>query len=224
MENPLLKEYYEENKRFIPVFNDFENHAIKIRPTTLKKYLNLYLCYFGTKFDKKLGEFCYFLQKHGYNYTTCNLRDMLVDRTNELYKEPFGNLLLLNKTHFLSNIDSMSGNIFQNFITWMFEKIGYNVTQNKTSHDQGADLIIQQNQDRIAIQTKRWNKKIPNKAIQAVYSGKTYYECTDALVISNSYYTKSAKELARACNVTLWKREDLFDFFQRNKLQIINFL
>lgn len=47
------------------------------------------------------------------------------------------------------------------------------------------------------------------KAIQEAVAAKGYYDCQEAMVVTNSVYTKQAMELARANGVKLWDRNDL---------------
>ncbi|MFC4803452.1 restriction endonuclease [Filifactor villosus] len=66
----------------------------------------------------------------------------------------------------------------------------------KKSHDYGADLIISKNGETIAVQAKRYRNKVGIKAIQEAVASMKVYSCNRAMVITNSYYTKSALELA----------------------------
>ena len=69
------------------------------------------------------------------------------------------------------------------------------------SGDQGVDLIAEKNGDRYAFQCKYYSKSGGNKAVQEVFAGAKYYGCSKAFVITNSYLTSSARELARRLDV-----------------------
>ena len=45
--------------------------------------------------------------------------------------------------------------------------------------------------------------------MQEIYSAKTYYDCDSAWVITNNFFTKSAIELAKKCDVELFDRKRL---------------
>ncbi|WP_176521379.1 restriction endonuclease, partial [Priestia megaterium] len=64
------------------------------------------------------------------------------------------------------------------------------------------------------IQAKRYGSKnrVSISAVQEVYGAKAYYKANQAWVVTNSYFTKQAKELAAACDVTLVDRADLQKF------------
>ncbi len=47
------------------------------------------------------------------------------------------------------------------------------------------------------------------KAIQEAVAAKGYYQCDEAMVVTNSFYTNQAEKLAQANEVKLWNRDDL---------------
>lgn len=116
----------------------------------------------------------------------------------------------------ISKIDMMSGYQFEDFIMKLFEKMGYAVEHTPLSGDQGVDLIVKKGAQTIAIQTKCFRtKKIGNKAIQEVVAGAKFYGANKMIVITNSYFTRSAIELASIHNVELWDRNILSSKIQR---------
>ncbi|MDR7080198.1 HJR/Mrr/RecB family endonuclease [Neobacillus niacini] len=68
---------------------------------------------------------------------------------------------------------------------------------------------------KIAIQCKRYKGKITNKAIQEVFSGKFVYSCDEAYVITISYFTENAIQLAKNHKVKLIIRDRLFDLVEQ---------
>ena len=101
------------------------------------------------------------------------------------------------------NIAEMSGIEFEEYLAEIFKSKGYNVQMTPTSGDQWADLIVEKNMQKIAIQAKRYQWNVWNAAVQEVIAAKWYYECSAAWVITNSYYTSSAQNLAEKNNVRL---------------------
>lgn len=75
--------------------------------------------------------------------------------------------------------------------------------------DQGIDLIATKNGIKYGIQCKRWKKNVGNKAIQEVYAGIGFYSLDKAVVLTNSYFTDSVKQLSKKLNVELWDRNEL---------------
>ena len=95
--------------------------------------------------------------------------------------------------------------------------LGYQVVRTNSSGDQGADLIINKNGKRIAVQAKRYkNKKVGNKAVQEVLSGKYYYNCDEAWVVTNSNFTDSAYNLSIKTNVELISRLNLMELMLKS--------
>nr|WP_283771188.1 restriction endonuclease [Pseudomonas syringae] len=61
----------------------------------------------------------------------------------------------------------------------------------------------------VRMQARRAKTPLGNSAVQQAISAKAFYGCDDAMVVTNSWFTKSAKELATTANVRLVDREGL---------------
>ena len=59
------------------------------------------------------------------------------------------------------------------------------------------------------IQAKNYSGVVGNSAVQQAISAKTFYGCDEAMVVTNSYFSKSAKELALSAGVRLVDRAEL---------------
>jgi HJR/Mrr/RecB family endonuclease len=101
-------------------------------------------------------------------------------------------------------INQMSWQQFELLVQWYFEKQGYNVQKTKKSHDQGADLILKRNNERVVVQIKKQKKTTGNKAVQEVHAARGYYQANRAIVISTSKYSRYALQLASRLGVELW--------------------
>ncbi|WP_244323956.1 restriction endonuclease [Enterococcus casseliflavus] len=84
----------------------------------------------------------------------------------------------------------------------------------KAFGDQGIDVIASKNGCKHGIQCKRWKNKVGNKAVQEVYAGIGYYSLDKAIVLTNSYFTESAKQLAAKLDVELWDRSKLIKMIE----------
>lgn len=113
------------------------------------------------------------------------------------------------KSTTLADIDLMSGREFEIFIAELFRKMGYETKVTPESNDQGIDVIATKRETSIAIQAKCYSGVVGNHAIMEAVAGKNYYNADKCMVITNSTFTKSAKELAQKNNVTLWDRKIL---------------
>lgn len=113
------------------------------------------------------------------------------------------------KNYDFSKIDYMDGIEFENLIDAKFQKMGYTTKLTKATKDYGVDLIATKNKKSIAIQIKRYNRNVGVKAIQEVIAAKAFYKADTAMVLTNSYFTKPAQNLAKETNVILIDRSKL---------------
>jgi restriction system protein len=120
-------------------------------------------------------------------------------------------------------IDKMDGTTFEKYLVTLFEILGYRVEWvGRPTGDYGADLILQKDGVKTAVQAKRHQEIIGVKAIQEVNTAKNHYNCTQALVVTNSYYSLQAKQLAKESHVDLWNRNELIrTILQTKKPQYI---
>ena len=87
---------------------------------------------------------------------------------------------------------------------------GFNkVTVTRGSGDQGIDILAYKDGKKYGIQCKYYTSPVSNKAVQEAFAGAKYYGCDVAAVMTNSTFTKSAKELAEKTNVLLWENNTL---------------
>lgn len=109
----------------------------------------------------------------------------------------------------IDEIDRMDGKKFERYLEVLFNKLGYRVERTRYVGDYGADLITKKDGVKTVIQAKRFKNKVSIKAVQEAVAAKGKYGCSEAMVVTNSYYTKQAEELAIANSVKLWNRKDL---------------
>ena len=109
----------------------------------------------------------------------------------------------------IEDVDEMTGEDFEIFLKTVFEKLGYKVEHIGETGDQGGDLIVTKKGLRTVVQAKRHSSNVSNSAIQEVVAAIRHYDCKNALVVTNSSFTKSAVELAKSNNVELWNRNIL---------------
>lgn len=126
---------------------------------------------------------------------------------------------LLRKS--LQEIDQMSGFEFEKYIKEMYAFLGYSVKHTPYVGDQGADLILKsQDGEKTAVQVKCYSGNVPNKAVQEVVASMKLYKCTKGAVVTNSYFTSAAIELAKANDIELIDRKKLGDII-KNVLTIL---
>lgn len=114
----------------------------------------------------------------------------------------------------IDHTDIMSGQEFEEFLLYLFSNLGYNVETTKTTGDQGVDLLLYKNNQSIAVQAKCYSSSIGNSAIQQVVAGQQYYKADKTMVVTNNYFTSSAKELASTTGTMLWDRDKLKEMIE----------
>lgn len=108
----------------------------------------------------------------------------------------------------VDKIPKMGGLEFESFLRDLYDALGYEVHRTDIN-DQGADLIVRHGNEKIVIQAKRYKNSVSNSAIQQVFTAKHFYDCDKAIVITNSTFTKSAREVAEKVGVELWDKDSL---------------
>lgn len=103
----------------------------------------------------------------------------------------------------ISDLDELSGIEFERFLKRLFEVDGCKVNLTKAAHDMGADLIVKRNGRTIAIQAKRYDKKVGVSAIQQVTSSIMMYKTDGGMVITNNEFTEPAIKLAKVNGIEL---------------------
>lgn len=127
----------------------------------------------------------------------------------------------INKCDF-GLIDNLDGFEFEEFCAKLLKVNGYeNVTNTQKSIDYGIDIIAEKDKVKYAIQCKRYNGKVGNDAIQEAMTGKDYYDCNIAAVLTNSKFTHNAQKLAKATGIILWDRDTLQNMIEKNKIKTL---
>lgn len=110
----------------------------------------------------------------------------------------------------IQKIDQMTGHQFEDYLLQLFKHQGYKVRLTKAIGDYGADLVLISSEGKvIAVQAKRYKNNVGIKAVQEVGTSLQHYHATEGWVVTNSYYTKAARTLAKSNGIQLYNRDDL---------------
>ncbi|MBI4842975.1 MAG: restriction endonuclease [Nitrospirae bacterium] len=74
------------------------------------------------------------------------------------------------------------------------------------------DVIANRGNIKAVFQCKKYSKPVGNGAVQEVIAGKKFEKANIAAVVSNTSYTKSAKQLANVAGVHLMHYTELERF------------
>lgn len=116
----------------------------------------------------------------------------------------------------LNRVDKLEGILFEKFLGEIYENMGYQIEYTPTTGDQGIDIICRKNGQRIGVQAKRFSKNVSNSAVQEALGGKIFYQLDEVYVVTNSAFTKSARDLADRTNINLVDREGLKKLIKEN--------
>jgi len=120
----------------------------------------------------------------------------------------------------LSKFDNTSGREFEKFIIMLFEKLGYSATVTNRSKDYGCDMMLQQSDYRIAVQTTRSESELTFTSVQRVLDSSRKYNSQMSVVITNNKFLPSAKNLAKIKNVVLLDRKKLLELIDLSNLPV----
>ncbi len=108
-----------------------------------------------------------------------------------------------------SELDNLSGIDFEEFLAGLYRAQGYAAELTTVTGDYGADLILGKDGQRICVQAKRYAGSVGVAAVQEALSGKAYYQCDTAWVITTGKFTTNALELAAKSGVIMIGRSDI---------------
>ena len=98
----------------------------------------------------------------------------------------------------------MDGHDYEYLVAEYLRGHGYTgVKVTKGSGDFGVDVTAHKTGHKYAVQCKYYSSPVSLGAIQEAVAGKAFYNCDRAMVVTNSSFTKAARELAKANNVLL---------------------
>lgn len=144
--------------------------------------------------------------------TSMNVPDELLNSMNDIInnKQVYVNMFENRIYRLTTSYDYMDGHDFEYFCADLLNHNGFhNVEVTKGSGDQGIDIIAEKDGIKYGIQCKCYSGNIGNSAVQQAFSGKTFYGCHVAAVLTNRFFTESAKALAEQSKVLLWDRDYL---------------
>lgn len=106
-------------------------------------------------------------------------------------------------------LDELGGVEFEEYLAGLFRKQGYEAELTPNTGDYGADLVLSKDDERVAVQAKRYAGSVGVGAVQEALAGMAYYRCHAAWVVTTGTFTPNAFELAKQSNVRLIGRAEL---------------
>lgn len=124
-----------------------------------------------------------------------------------------------------NKIDQLSGFEFELLVQKLLIKSGYHdVKITQASGDYGIDILAKKKHVFYGFQCKRYQKNIGVSAIQQAYGGISYYHLDRAIVITNSYFTEAAYQLAAVNDILLIDRQKLLKMLKNPNSFLVKYL
>lgn len=98
---------------------------------------------------------------------------------------------------------------FEHYCADVLHNNGWDARTTKRSGDQGVDILATKNNRRGVFQCELYSYPVGNKAVQECYSAKDFSRADFAVVVTNSRFTPSAKQLAGSLGVLLMHHSEL---------------
>lgn len=111
-------------------------------------------------------------------------------------------------------LDIMQPQAFEALVAQLFAQRGYRTELTPPSGDFGVDVLAYRQDERIAIQVKHYAHKVSGDAVREAVVGMQFYEANQAWVVTNSYLTSAAKQLAAKVGCHVLERDALLAWLQ----------
>ena len=98
----------------------------------------------------------------------------------------------------MEDIDKMSGIEFEHFVANLLKIQGYTNVRLTEKYDYGVDIIAVKDGITWGIQTNRYSGLVKASAVRQVVTRLRIYNCNNAMVVTNSYFSKVATKLAKS--------------------------
>lgn len=103
----------------------------------------------------------------------------------------------------------MDGYEYETYVADLLRRQGFRDIQfTAKTGDYGVDLLATHGRHRYAVQCKYYTGAVGGFAVQEAVAGMAYYGCERALVVTNSYLTQGAHNLAQANGVDVMEYMD----------------
>ena len=108
---------------------------------------------------------------------------------------------------FNPNIDNLSWSEFEHYVADRLKKQGYTSVRLTEHYDLGIDIVARKNGVTWGVQVKHYKNTVRIEAVREAVAALRAYKCDRAMVVTNSFFTSPARELAKSNDCVLIDRE-----------------
>lgn len=195
----------------------FRERILLTSPSTVAEVFSAYLHSHSKDNLEQLEELSCLLGEMNFGqFELKDLRDQLHDLETRIELEYFERQLAEHSERLsIDEVDGYNGAEFESFLAGLYKKMGYKVEQTRLSGDQGADLVLNKFGVVSVVQAKCYAETVGNYAVQEIVAARSYYRANDGIVVTNNYFTPSAKALAAANQIVLIDRDGLSGMIEK---------
>lgn len=103
----------------------------------------------------------------------------------------------------------LSGHGFEGALAQLFRKKGYTATVSKSGGDEGIDIILENNSERIIVQCKAHSKPIGPVIARELYGAMTHFNATKGMLASTNGFTPGVYEFVKGKNIELLSMNEI---------------
>jgi restriction system protein len=107
----------------------------------------------------------------------------------------------------------MTGLEFEKYVAKLLKSQGYKHVRLTEKYDLGVDIIAEKEGMRWGIQVKRYSGLVKADAVRQAVTALKLYNCDRAMVVTNSHFSHTAKELASSNDCVLIDKNRLIAGF-----------
>jgi len=197
-------------------YNRFKEELDQANCGSREDLLNQFVLIYGKQYEaNEIAFLCRLLREMDIQFDQTEIEKEVAELAKLESLKQFERKLRTGKRKSIEDTDYMDGVEFEQLVAWVYRKLGYQVQLTSRSHDQGADLIVSRSSKVTVIQAKRYAGKVSNTAIQEAVAAIKHYSADEAIVVTNSYFTASAVDLAKSNRVELIDRDELAKLIER---------
>lgn len=109
----------------------------------------------------------------------------------------------------LSDIDNLNWSEFEDYVADCLRLQGYSNVKVTEKYDLGVDIVAIYDNCRLGVQVKHYKSLVGIEAVREAVAGLNAYKCNQSMVVTNSYFSRPAKKLAKCNNCILVDRNVL---------------
>jgi len=121
----------------------------------------------------------------------------------------------------VAGLKSIDPTDFESAVASLYQALGYNVHLTPGSGDQGIDIVLTKDEERIAVQCKRYGRVVPISHVREFY-GSFMGEFSRGIFVTSATFSRNTYEWAEQRNeLELLNGEQLAQLFAEHKPEIV---